>query len=75
MTTPTITRLAEKLARTIHDDVASRLFKAKERLSVFQGLSVRPVVTVDPDDGSLSFSFRPQDESMTSTPRWRNCSS
>jgi hypothetical protein len=57
MTTPTITRLAEKLARTIHDDIASRLFKAKERLNVFQGLSVRPVVTVDPDDGSLSFSF------------------
>ncbi len=65
MTTPTITRLAEKLARAIHDDIASRLFRAKERLSVFQGLRVRPVVTVDPDDGSLSFSFdaarRPED--------------
>jgi uncharacterized protein len=57
MTTPTITRLAEKLARTIYDDIASPLFRAKERLNIFQGLSVRPVVTVDPDDGSLSFSF------------------
>jgi uncharacterized protein len=57
MTTPTLTRLAEKLARTIHDDLASPPFRAKERLSVFQGLRLRPVVTVDPDDGSLSFSF------------------
>jgi uncharacterized protein len=57
MTTPTITRLAEKLARTIYDDIASPLFRARERLNIFQGLRVRPVVTVDPDDGSLSFSF------------------
>jgi uncharacterized protein len=57
MTTPTLARLAEKLARTIHDDLASPLFRAKERLNVFQGLRLRPVVTVDPDDGSLSFSF------------------
>ncbi|HEV7162063.1 MAG TPA: hypothetical protein VGN25_02305 [Solirubrobacteraceae bacterium] len=69
MTTPTVTRLAEKLARTIYDDIASPLFRAKERLSVFQGLRVRPVVTVDPDDGSLSFSFdaspRPEDIGAT----------
>jgi len=57
MTTPTITRLAEKLAGTIHEDIASPLFRAKERLRVLQGLRVRPTVTVDPDDGSLSFSF------------------
>lgn len=57
MTTPTITRLAEKLAATIHEDLASPLFRAKERLRVLQGLRVRPTVTVDPDDGSLNFSF------------------
>lgn len=57
MTTPTTTQLAEKLARTIHDDIASPLFRAKERLRIFQGLRIRPTVTVDPEDGSLSFSF------------------
>jgi hypothetical protein len=57
MTTPTIARLAEKLAQTIHEDIASPLFKAKERLRVLQGLRVRPTITVDPEDGSLSFSF------------------
>jgi hypothetical protein len=69
MTTPTVTRLAEKLARTVHEDIASPLFRAKERLSIFQGLRLRPVVTVDPDDGSLSFSFdaspRPEDIAAT----------
>jgi AAA+ ATPase superfamily predicted ATPase len=57
MTTPTKERLAEKLAKTIYEDVASRLFRAKERLRVFQSLRIRPMVTVDPDDGSLFFSF------------------
>jgi uncharacterized protein len=57
MTTPTKTRLAERLAHSIHEDVASPLVRAKERLRVFQGLRIRPTVTVDPDDGSLSFSF------------------
>jgi uncharacterized protein len=57
MTTPTVTQLAEKLARTIHDDIASPMFRAKERLKIFQGLRIRPTVTVDPEDGSLSFSF------------------
>jgi hypothetical protein len=57
MTTPTKTRLAERLAHAIHEEVASPLIRAKERLRVFQGLRIRPIVTVDPDDGSLSFSF------------------
>jgi hypothetical protein len=57
MTAPTREKLAEKLARTIHDDVASPLFRARERLRVFSGLRIRPTVTVDPEDGSLSFSF------------------
>jgi hypothetical protein len=57
MRTPTREKLAEKLAQTIHEEVASRLFRARERVRVFAGLRIRPTVTVDPDDGSLSFSF------------------
>ncbi|HTD09285.1 MAG TPA: ATP-binding protein [Solirubrobacteraceae bacterium] len=57
MTTPTATQLAEKLARTIHEDIASPLFRAKERLRIFQGLRIAPTITVDPEDGSLSFGF------------------
>jgi len=57
MTTPTTTQLAEKLARTIHEDLATPLFRAKERLRIFQGLRITPTVTVDPEDGTLSFSF------------------
>jgi uncharacterized protein len=57
MTTPTLDKLAEKLAKAIHDDVASPLFRAKERLNVFRGLRVTPTVTVNPDDGTFSFSF------------------
>jgi hypothetical protein len=57
MTTPTKERLAEKLAKTIYEDVASPLFRAKERLRVFQNLRIQPTVRVDPVDGSLSFGF------------------
>ncbi|HWI23101.1 MAG TPA: ATP-binding protein [Baekduia sp.] len=57
MTTPTKEKLAEKLAQTIHDELATTLFKAKERLRIFQGLRVRPTITVDPDDATVSFSF------------------
>ena len=57
MTTPTKEKLAEKLAKAIHDDIATPLFRAKERLRVFSGLRIAPVVTVDSEDGSLGFSF------------------
>jgi uncharacterized protein len=59
MRAPTKQRLAEKLARTIHDDIASPIFRAKERLRVFSGLRVTPTITVDPTDGSMAFSFTP----------------
>jgi uncharacterized protein len=69
MTTPTKEKLAEKLAETIHDDVASTLFRARERLRVFAGLRITPVVTVDPDTAKLGFSFdagrQPQDVDAT----------
>jgi uncharacterized protein len=57
MKTPTKEKLASKLARSIHDDLASVVFKAKERLRVFANLRVTPIVTIDPLDGSTSFSF------------------
>jgi hypothetical protein len=69
MTTPTTERLAEKLAETIHDDLASTLFRARERLRVFAGLRITPVVTVDPQSGKLGFTFdagrQPQDLDAT----------
>lgn len=57
MTTPTKERLAAKLAKSINDDIAPVVFRAKEHLRMFQGLRVAPVITVDPADGSLSFGF------------------
>ena len=69
MTTPTTERLAEKLAETIHDDLASTLFRARERLRVFAGLRITPIVTVDPNTGKIGFSFdagrQPQDLAAT----------
>ena len=57
MTTPTPAKLAEKLARAIHDDVASPLLRAKERLRIFGDLKVTPTITVDAQTGAPSFSF------------------
>jgi hypothetical protein len=69
MTAPTKEKLAEKLAETIHEDVASPLFRARERLRVFAGLRITPVVTVDPNTGRLGFTFdagrQPQDVDAT----------
>jgi uncharacterized protein len=65
MTSPTKERLAEKLAATVYEDVASPLFRARERLRVFQNLRIKPTVLVNPEDGSLGFTFEagraPQD--------------
>jgi hypothetical protein len=65
MSTPTVAKLAEKLARTIHADIASTKEKALERLRIFSALRVTPTVNVDPDTGRLSFGFdaghRPED--------------
>jgi uncharacterized protein len=57
MRTPTKERLAEKLAGAIHEEIASPLLRAKERLRLFSELRVRPTMVLDPDDGSVSFSF------------------
>jgi uncharacterized protein len=58
MTTPTKERLASALAKTIFEQIASPLERAKERaLAPFRSLLVQPTVTLDPQDGSFSFSF------------------
>ena len=57
MTTPTPSKLAEKLARAIHDDVATPLLRAKERLKIFSDLRVRPTITVEPETGNVAFRF------------------
>ncbi|HEY3051458.1 MAG TPA: ATP-binding protein [Gaiellaceae bacterium] len=57
MTAPTKERFAEKLAKTIHEDIASPLFRARERLRIFADLRITPTVTVNPQDGSVSFGF------------------
>jgi uncharacterized protein len=57
MTTPTKERLAEKLADTIYEHIASVLFRARERLRIFADLRIRPIVTIDPGTGTPSFSF------------------
>ena len=70
MTTPTKEKLAEKLAKTIHEDVASVLDRAWEKTTgVFRGLRITPKMTLDPTTSSLSFGFdageRPADVDET----------
>jgi hypothetical protein len=51
-------RLAAHLARAIHDDLASPMFKARElALKVFESLRVQPTITYSPTEGTYSFSF------------------
>lgn len=57
MKTPTKEQLAERLAKSIYEDIASPLFRAKERLRVFRGLRITPTITIDPEDGSPTFGF------------------
>jgi hypothetical protein len=58
MKTPTKERLADKLAASIYEDIASSLFKVREKaVGVFAGLRIAPLITLD-QDGSLGFSFR-----------------
>jgi len=58
MTTPTKERLASALAKSIFEQIASPLERVKERaLAPFRSLLVQPAVTLDPQDGSFSFSF------------------
>src|SRR5665213_2248612 len=61
MKTPTKEKLASALARAIYRDLAKGRVKAKEQVKdhvkMFSGLRIAPVITVNPEDASLSFSF------------------
>ncbi len=58
MTTATKEKLAEKLASSIYENIASPLERAKDRaLAPFRGLRAEPTISISPEDGSLSFSF------------------
>jgi hypothetical protein len=70
MTTPTKERFAAALADSIFEQIASTLERVKETaLAPFRRLQIQPTVTVDPGDGSYSFSFgvgeRPADIDAT----------
>ena len=69
MRTPTKDQLAAKLAKTIHEELATRLWNARERLKIFAGLRLNPTITVNPNDGAVSFSFdaRAADEDIDAT--------
>src|SRR2546423_3697754 len=57
MTATTKEQLASKLAQAIYEEIATPLFRARDRAAqVFRGLRIVPVMTVDPNDGSLGFS-------------------
>jgi hypothetical protein len=58
MTAATKEQLAAKLAQTIYEEIASPLYRARERAAnVFRGLRITPAMTLDPIDGSVRFSF------------------
>jgi hypothetical protein len=59
MRTTTKEQLAAALAKAIYDEIATPLFRARERAEkIFAGLRIAPVMTVDPGTGGLGFSFR-----------------
>jgi AAA+ ATPase superfamily predicted ATPase len=62
MKTPTKEKLASALARAIHRDIAQGVMVkakeyAKDHLKIFSGLRITPIITVNPEDSSYSFSF------------------
>jgi len=58
MTTPSKESLAAALAGSIYENIASTLERARERaLAPFRGLRIQPTISVNPEDGSFSFSF------------------
>ena len=58
MATPSKEKLAEKLAKSIYEDIASIVFRVREKAAaVFSGLTITPTITLDPWIPSLSFRF------------------
>ena len=59
MLTASKEQLAAALAKAIYEDIATPLFRVRERVTrVVSGLRIAPIVTVDPQTGELGFSFR-----------------
>ena len=54
---PTKERLAERLAATIYEEVATPLVGGRDRIEVFASLRTAPLATVTPETGALSFTF------------------
>jgi uncharacterized protein len=51
-------QLAAQLSHAVYEDIATPIFRARDRAAeVFRSLRIRPVMTVDPSDGGLGFSF------------------
>jgi len=70
MTTASKESLAAALARSIYEQVATTIERVRDRaLAPFRGLQVQPTINVNPNDGTLSFSFgvghRPSDIDAT----------
>jgi hypothetical protein len=58
MKTPTKESLAAALAKSIYEQIASPLERAKEKaLAPFRNLQLQPTINVNPNDGTFSFSF------------------
>ena len=58
MTAATKEQLAARLAQAIYEEIASPLYRARERAAnVFRSLRITPTITLDPMDGSLRFGF------------------
>src|SRR4051812_17609695 len=58
MKAPTKEKLAEKLAAVLYEDVAGPLTRAKDFTTrIFRGLRITPTINMDPQTGSLGFSF------------------
>ena len=75
MKTPTKAKLASKLARAIHSELASTMFKAKDALRIFSSLRITPVITFNTEDSPTASASRPTTPRKTSTRRSNGSSS
>jgi AAA+ ATPase superfamily predicted ATPase len=58
MMAPTKEKLAERLAAVVYEDIAGPLTRARDFTSrLFRGLRITPTMSVDPQTGSIGFSF------------------
>jgi hypothetical protein len=63
-------QFVEHIMRAVHDDIATPLSRARDSaLQLFRGLRVTPRISLDPGDGSVTFSVDPgySDEDIDAT--------